>query len=409
MSAFKALLMPGRCMALYFLAAITWALFTLSCQSATEEVPVHEVKRADFAITAVETGEVKAAGGDVVMSPEIGGSLKIVYLWPEGEKVDIGELVLQFDPADFEREMLDAEGELEKTRAEYDKAKVEQEQRLLDLEVEVKRRKAQLELAQLSMESAKFDIPLVFQQKEIELQKAARAVVQAEENLTAQKVVNRVNLEKEQQRIARRQKRYDHARREYQQTSVYATTPGIVVYRKRRRGGDKIAVGDDIWGGRALMDIPDLTRMQVLCMIGEVDLKRMEPGQKTFIRLEAFPGPVFHGAVTELAPMATPLPGSPDIQIFDMLIDIDEKDPRLKPGMSAQVEITLETVPQVLSVPLDALFEQDGNQLVYRLDGRSFDPVPVQLGQRSTTAVVVEEGLDEGDLIALKNPTLLNN
>ena len=153
------------------------------------------------------------------------------------------------------------------------------------------------------------------------------------------------------------------------------------------------------------MDIPDLSQMQVLCLIGEVDLKRMHLGQKAFIRLDAFPGPVFHGEMVKLAPLTTPQPGAPDIRVFEMLAAIAEKDERLKPGMSAEVEIVLEAIADVLSIPLDAVFAQDGKHVVYRQQGRSFQPVEIALGKRSFTSVIVESGLEENDIIALTNPT----
>jgi multidrug efflux pump subunit AcrA (membrane-fusion protein) len=132
----------------------------------------------------------------------------------------------------------------------------------------------------------------------------------------------------------------------------------------------------------------------------------MELGQRAFIRLEAFPGPVFHGQVADLAPMATPQPGAPDIHVFEMLIDIEEQDERLKPGMSAEVEIVLETLPDALAVPRSALFEKGDKTIVYRLNGRAFEPVEVEPAQRNATSVVIAAGLRAGDTIALKDPTL---
>ncbi|NKB71716.1 MAG: HlyD family efflux transporter periplasmic adaptor subunit [Candidatus Latescibacteria bacterium] len=386
-----------------------FALVALGCQSVSENFPTHQVERGDFHITATESGEIVAAGGDVISSPEIGGRLKIVYLYPEGEQVDVGDMVLQFDPGDFEREMLDDEGELQKAQAEYDKAKVQQEQQLLDLEVGLERQGTQLELAQLSVERAHYTTPLDLEIKQIELEKTERGVSEAEENLRAKKVVNRVDLDKQEQRITRRQQRYDRARDHFERTSVYATKPGLVVYRKIHQRGSggmkKVKVGDEVWGGHPLIDLPDLSKMQVQCLIGEVDLKRLAIGQQVLIRLEAFPGPVFNGVVAEIAPMATPQPDAPDIQVFETFIDITEQDPRLKPGMSAEAEIILDSVPQVLSVPLQALFEKDGNPIVYRRDGGSFDQVEVELGPRNAIATVITGGLEAGDQVALKAPS----
>ena len=218
-----------------------------------------------------------------------------------------------------------------------------------------------------------------------------------------------MDFRKHELNIARRQDRATKGRRrDYERTSIYATKPGIVVYRKIWKPGTdeegKVAVGDQVWGGRALLEIPDLRKMQVLCLIGEMDIERVRVGQRAYIRLEAFPGPVFNGVVSELAPIASPQPGAPDIHVFELVIDIDEQDERLKPGMSAEVEIVLETVPEALSVPLNALFEREDGLVAFRLANGKFVEVPVVIGHKNATAAVVSSGLAAGDIVALQNP-----
>ena len=385
------------------------ALFIASCETVPEDFPSKMLERGEFYIAQIESGEIQAASGEVIVSPRIRGRLKILHLWPEGAQVEVGDLLLQFDPAEFEVGMIEREGQLEQAVADYEKAKAQREQRLADIKRRIQQQEAQFRLSELGLQRAELSSPIEKEQAKIQLEKAKRALIEARADSTAQEVINRVDLFNHQRNINRRKQRYEEARDDYERTSVYAEKPGIVVYRKIWKPGtdedSKVAVGDEVWGGRALMDIPDLSKMQVLCLIGEMDIKRMEVGQKVFIRLEAFPGPVFHGSVFSLAPMATPQPGAPDIRVFEMVINIEEQDARLKPGMSAEVEVVVGSVADALSIPLDAIFARDGKTIVYRLDGRSFDPVEVELGKRNATAAVVLSGLEEGDSIALKDPT----
>ena len=388
--------------------AIFCALVLCACQGAPPDLPTAEVVRGDFAVTHFEGGEVRAASGEVVASPRIGGRLKIVHLWPEGEQVDVGDLILQFDPAEFEQEMLDREGQFEEAHSDFAKAKAERGQRLADIKRNIQQQQAELKLAALNRERQEFASIIDQEQGRIKLQKARRAVAEARQESTAQEVVNRVDFRKHELNIARRQERYQRARRDYERTSIRAEKPGIVVYRKIWKPGtdeeSKVAVGDQVWGGRALLDIPDLNKMQVLCLIGEMDIERLHVGLRAYIRLEAFPGPVFNGVVSELAPMASPQPGAPDIQVFELVIDIDEQDERLKPGMSAEVEIVLETILEALSVPLNALFEREDGLVAFRLANGKFAEVPVVIGHKNATAAVVASGLAAGDVVALQDP-----
>lgn len=389
--------------------AVFCALVLAACQGASPDLPTAEVVRGDFAVTHFEAGEVAAASGEVVMSPRIGGRLKIIHLWPEGEQVDVGDLILQFDPADFEREMLDREGRLEQAQSDFAKAKAWHGQRLADIKRTIQQRRADLQLAAINQERQQFASIIDQEQGRINLAKARRAMAEAHQESVAQEVVNRVDFRKHELSISRRQERYEKARRDYERTSVYAAKPGIVVYRKIWKPGTdeegKVAIGDQVWGGRALLEIPDMSKMQVLCLIGEMDIERMRVGQRAFIRLEAFPGPVFNGVVADIAPMASPQPGAPDIHVFELVIDIDEQDARLKPGMSAEVEIVVQSLPDVLSVPLNAVFVRADRWVAYRLQGDEFAEVAVELAAQNATAAVVASGLAEGDIVALKDPT----
>ena len=385
-------------------------LLFCACQSAPPDLRNAIVTRGEFRVTHYESGEIKAAGGEIVSSPRIGGRLKIVHLWPEGETVDVGDLILQFDPAEFERKMLDREGQLEQAQSDFAKAKAQRVQRLSDIKRTIQRQEAEHQLAVLNQERTKFASSIDQEQGQINLQSAVRAMEVARQESTAQEEVNRVDLDNFDDRIRRRQERYDQARRNYERTSVYANKPGIVVYRKIWKPGSdgesKVTVGDQVWSGKPLLDIPDLSKMQVRCLIGEMDIERVRIGQGANIRLEAFPGPVFSGVTSELATMASPQPGAPDIQVFELVIDIDEQDDRLKPGMSAEVEIILEVVPDVLSIPLTALFNREQGFAVFRLEDGDYEEVIVELGEKNATDAIITSGLSDGDIIALEDPTV---
>ncbi|MFA6112018.1 MAG: efflux RND transporter periplasmic adaptor subunit [Candidatus Latescibacterota bacterium] len=392
-------------------AATAVLLGLLGCGGPPDDFPTVTLALGSFPVTQTEGGEIRAASGEQISSPRIGGRLKIVYLFPEGDQVDIGQLVLAFDPAEFEREMLDREGRLEQAQAELARATAEMNQTMADVKRQIEQRQAELQLARLSAQRAEFSSPIDLQRAKIQTEKAERALAEGRSDSVAQEVVNRVDLSKYQFEIDEQERRYSRAKADFERTSIFAARPGIVVYRKIWKPGtdgeSKVTVGDQVWGGQPLLDIPDLSKMEVLCLVGEVDVKRMDPGQSVFIRMEAFPGPVWHGKVARLAPMATPQPGAPTVHVFEVIIDIDEQDPRLKPGMSAEVEVVVETVPDVLSLPLDAIFPVGGRQVAYRRHGRGFEPVSVKLGHQSATAAVIDSGLAVGDVVALRDPTVL--
>ena len=141
--------------------------------------------------------------------------------------------------------------------------------------------------------------------------------------------------------------------------------------------------------------------MQVYTQVGEMDVQRVKPGQLALIRLEAFPGPVFHGVVRHVSPMANELEFAPNVRVFEMIVDIVEQDERLYPGMSASVEIVIESIPEALTIPLSALRHRQDRTLVYRKTADGFEVVDVTPGPDNGIEVVIEEGLSEGDVISL--------
>ena len=76
----------------------------------------------------------------------------------------------------------------------------------------------------------------------------------------------------------------------------------------------------------------------------------------------------------------------------------------LRPGLLADAEIIVENLPNVLHIPYQAVFAVAGNPVVYAWNGGRFEPRRVQLGQRSEARIVILDGLEEGEIIALESP-----
>jgi len=387
------------------------AAFLLSGGVSTDSGPTAVVSRGQLRISHFESGEIRASRDEKVTAPRVRGDLKIVHLWPEGENVEVGDLILQFDRSEAEKEVKDEAGELEQAQADLTKAKAQQERQMYELESAVEQRKAALELARINLQKAEYASPIEKEERKIGVKQAERALIEARERLEARSIVHRVERANLELRITHRQRRYDHALNDYERLTVYATRPGIVVYEKiRKRGTDrrgKVTEGDIVWGGTGLLSLPELSEMQAYTQVGEMDISKVEVGMPALVRLEAYPGPVFHGVVSSIAPMAIEDENAPNVQIFEMTVDLEVQDERLYPGMSTSVEVILETIDDALLIPLTAVHERDGQRYVRRLDGRRLVDTEVQLGRDNGIDVAVESGLEEGDIVVLPPPPAL--
>lgn len=377
---------------------------------AGDAVPTATVTRGEFRRTQVEAGQLRAARDEKVVSPRVRGDLKIVHLWPEGEQVEPGDLILQFDRTRHAEDVKEEAGRLEQARADLTKFEAEQDRQRAELAMQVEQKKAALELSRISLQKSEYGSSIEREEARIGVGQAERALKQARANLEAQEIVERVERSHMEIRIAHRRQEYDRAQSDYERLSVRASRQGIVVHeviRKRgagRRG--KVKEGDMVWGGMSLLALPELDSMQVVSQVGEMDVHSVEAGLPALIRLEALQGPVFHGVVRDVAPMAAEKEGAPNVQVFEMIVDITEQDDRLLPGMSASVEVILETRPDVLTLPLGAVHLRGEGTVAWRRGSAGFEAVDVSVGEANGLRIVIDEGLQEGDAVALRDPDL---
>ena len=99
--------------------------------------------------------------------------------------------------------------------------------------------------------------------------------------------------------------------------------------------------------------------------------------------------------------------GPPWDRHFECRITLDKPAPELRPGMTSNMVITVDTLNNVLWIPSQALFESDGRTFVYARNPNGFMPHDVKLVQRSESQAVIT-GINEGDLIAMSNPDQMN-
>ena len=373
-----------------------------------DAVPTATVTRGEFRRTHVEAGKLRAARDEKVVSPRVRGDLKIVHLWPDGAKVEPGDLILQFDRTWHAQEVKDEAGQLEQAHADLTKFEAQQKRERADLTMQVAQREAALELSRISLDKSVYGSAIEREEARIGVGQAERALKDARANLEAQEIVERVERSRMEIHIAHRQQDYDRAVSDYDRLSVRATRPGLVVHEViRKRGAErrgKVMEGDVVWSGMSLVALPELDSMQVVSQVGEMDVHTVAAGLPALIRLEALPGPIFHGVVREVAPMAAEKEGAPNVQVFEMIIDISEKDDRLFPGMSASVEVILEARSEVLTLPLDAVHSRGERTIVWRRGSNGFEDVDVAVGEGNGLRIVIEEGLEEGDVVALRDP-----
>jgi len=164
-------------------------------------------------------------------------------------------------------------------------------------------------------------------------------------------------------------------------------------------------VGELLLPGKQIVTIVDPDRVYVLATIDEVDVGRLQLGQPVTINVDAFPGERFTGTIKRISPIVSG--GKLETRTADVWIYFAAKDARIKPGMSADVEVLIATRRDVLSVPSQAIIERDGKKQVYAAEGKDLRPGgttraflrPVEIGESNWISTEIRKGLATGEFV----------
>jgi hypothetical protein len=164
-------------------------------------------------------------------------------------------------------------------------------------------------------------------------------------------------------------------------------------------------VGDQVWSGTSLIQLPDLSALKATVRINEVDIAKITKGMAVEIKPDAFSDTVFTGTVYTIANLAVNKDNSSKIKVFPVEIRINETHKNLLPGLTVSCRLIVDKLENVLYVPLEAIHGEGESQYVYRRTAAGgYDKVNVVTGAVNADYIVIQEGLDEGDSVALVDP-----
>jgi HlyD family secretion protein len=221
-------------------------------------------------------------------------------------------------------------------------------------------------------------------------------------------------------------------------TVITAPISGVVIKKSVEVGELVASAISGFAQGTELVTIADLSQLVVKVRLNEVDVARVYVGQPAEVRVDAVPEKVFKGVVSKIAPAAldrllarsvNPAAGQGEVAWFDVEIKLNETHPDLKLGMSANVDIVAKKLARTLTIPLDAIVEEEGTRyallvtdpkiaqqvrkayMAGRLDElvipESKVPtkkVRIRIGLKNEAKAQLISGLKEGDVLLVKPP-----
>jgi RND family efflux transporter MFP subunit len=216
----------------------------------------------------------------------------------------------------------------------------------------------------------------------------------------AQKEAQRENL---RARLAEIDARGRVLQEQYNACDVYARRPGMVVYEQYLNATPrrKIRVGDRVTASQVVVTIPEVSRMLVHASASEADVHKLAAGQAATVRLEAYPALRLSGKVTQIGTLARSDDRPADDKRFDVTVELDHTADELRPEMTARVDVVTARRADALLVPVNAVFDRDGQSVSLVVTDGGVEARPVRLGPASEDIVEIITGLSEGDRVAL--------
>jgi HlyD family secretion protein len=400
----------GMIVAIILLAGSGVVLGGVRLGKRSPTVPTIEVKRGEFLDSTQFRGEVKALKSVTISAPAEAGDLQIVKVSPEGTVVKPGDVVVEFDKTKTEQELAQYQSSLKSAEAEIGQARAQA--RLAEEEDKTAVLKAGYDVEKAKLEASKQEIisKIEGEEKRLELADAEQKLREAQTKEKSDKTLNQATVESKEQASKKAAYDVERANRALARMIQRAPSAGTISLLQHWSGSNMTAYrpGDRAWPGAAIAELPDATTLRVSARVDETERGRLAAKQPVTVQLNAIPDRQFTGHIEQISAIASLdfSSGWPITRNFILEIVLDQSDPRFKPGITGQVTVIVDRVPNAVTIPAQAMFQKSGQNLAYVWRGTQFEERAIEIGRRSGDRIMVAKGVSPGEQVALKDPTL---
>jgi HlyD family secretion protein len=372
-------------------------------------VPTIEVTRGDFLDSIEFHGEMKALKSATISAPADAGDLQIVKLSPEGTTVKPGDVVVEFDKTKTEQDMAQFRSALKSAEAEIAQARAQA--RLAAEQDRTAVLKARYDVESAKLEASKQEIVSKIEGEEARLKLAdsQQALKEAEAKEKSDKTLNDATIESKVQASAKAKFDVERAERALARMTLLAPSAGTITLLQHWAGTNMATyrTGDHAWPGAAIAELPDARTLRVSARVDETERGRLDAKQSVTVQFNSISDRQFTGRIEQIGEIASLdfSGGWPPARNFTLYVALDQSDPRFKPGITGDVKVLVEKVPNAIIIPAQTMFQKSGENVVYVWQRGEFRETRIQVGRKSGDKILVARGLSAGEKLALRDPT----
>jgi RND family efflux transporter MFP subunit len=302
----------------------------------------------------------------VAVVPKTAGRLEEIYV-KLGDPVRLGQRIAKIEDREIREQVKQAEAAFEVARAT------------------IRQREADLKFAQTNLDRSR------------ELFQRQLLPRQTLDDADARHAAAAAQLELARAQLMQSEARLQELRFTLANTVITSPVNGFVA----RRAADP---GAYVSQNAPVADVVDISRVRLVANIVERDMRRVGAGDSAKVEVDAFPGEAFSGRIARVAPVLDPSTRTAQIEV-----EIPNPSNRLKPGMYARVNLTIEQRQNALVVPANAVVDRDGQRGVFLADNNTAAFRPVQVGIEDTGRVEILGGVTEKDRVVTTGAAALQD
>lgn len=380
---------------------------------AAKRGPIRQVVQCNGRVVSNLDVDIKCrASGQVIKMP-----------FDVSDKVKEGDLLLELDPVDQQRQVQQAEANLAASKARLAQAQVALAVAEKTLTADKMKSQAVVSSAKARTEdtAAKAKREQQLHEKKFSSQEgvetAETAAVQAEQDLKSAQAnlesleAQTLNLESRRQDINLYKAQLDNneialalAKRQLEYTKIFSPIDGVVATRPIQIGTIISSGISNVGGGTTVLTLSDLSRVFILGSVDESDIGLVELGQKAEITADSFPRKRFEGKVTRIATKGVSVS---NVVTFETRVEVlNENKKLLKPEMTGNMSIIIAEKEDTLLIPANCITRDRKRSLVSlkKPDGTFEEQHEIEVGITDGVQTEVVGGLNEGDEVLVQKP-----
>lgn len=372
--------------------------------SADTTLPTAVARKGEFLVVVACRGELVAGKSMLITAPLNVPNLQIVWMLTQGSPVKAGDTIVRFDASGAKRQLQEKEAALAQSKAQLDEAIAQGKIAVEQAQRELSTLRTAMERARLEMSKEEILSALTAAEKKIEFEVAQQKTQVQETAVELARKQNDSKVASIRAQVEKNQAEVAVTTRRIEQMEVRSPSDGVVSYLMNYSQGwvnaKPFKVGDNVWPGSSIAEIPDLNSLQMKAKVEEIERGRIVKDQEVRVHLDPFPEKPFPGKLASISALTEQNFEWPPSRNFRAYAGFNDVDNRLRPAMNGRLDIIVDRIPDAISVPAKAVFARDGKPVVLVPGPEGLKPVRVDVIARNPDEVAIR-GVHEGTRVAL--------